>query len=62
MALAILKQVMEEEIKPTNIELCVVPMDTKKFTVIGDEALAELISTVNQKHEEEEAAALAQRT
>ena len=37
MALAILKQVMEEEIKPTNIELCVVPMDTKKFTVIGDE-------------------------
>ena len=61
MALSILKQVMEEEIKPTNVELAAIPMATKKFEVATDEQIGELIEVVNKKHEEEEAAALAQR-
>ena len=62
MALSILKQVMEEEIKPTNIELAIIPMETKKYAVINDSSLEGLIAIVNQKHAEEEAAALAKRT
>lgn len=62
MALSILKQVMEEEIKPTNVELAAIPTTTKQYEVATDEQIGALIETVNRKHEEEEAAALAQRT
>ena len=61
MALSILKQVMEEEIKPSTVELCIIPTASRQYVVIDDVAIAALIETVNAKHEEEEAAALAQK-
>ena len=59
MALSILKQVMEEEIKPTNVEIASVSAATGKFQVYNAGRIQELIEVVNRKHEENEAAARA---
>jgi len=55
MALSILKQVMEEEIKATNVEIASVSASTKRFQAYSSEKIGQLIEVVNRKHEEAEA-------
>jgi len=42
-ALTILKQVMEEKLNATNIEMCTVPITTKKFKLFTKEEIEEVI-------------------
>jgi 20S proteasome alpha/beta subunit len=52
---SILKQVMEEDIKSTNVEIATVNVN-RKFQAYSSEQIAALIDIVNRKHAEEEAA------
>eukprot|EP01098_Paradermamoeba_levis_P006304 TRINITY_DN2619_c0_g1_i1.p1 TRINITY_DN2619_c0_g1~~TRINITY_DN2619_c0_g1_i1.p1 ORF type:complete len:264 (+),score=84.00 TRINITY_DN2619_c0_g1_i1:60-794(+) len=47
LALSILKQVMEEKINPTNVEIAVVRADTKKFQIYSKEQTEEILRTLH---------------
>lgn len=46
LALTVLREVMEEKIDPTNVELAVIPAATKKFEIFGTDALKKLLDAL----------------
>mmetsp|Transcript_2776 Transcript_2776/g.9796 ORF Transcript_2776/g.9796 Transcript_2776/m.9796 type:complete len:259 (+) Transcript_2776:51-827(+) len=56
LALGILKDVMEEEIKPSNVEVATVSVTSGRFVNYAEDKVEELVKEVNRRKAEEEAA------
>merc|ERR1712071_332294 len=54
-SLTILKQVMEEKLTDTNIEICQVTTESKKFHIFNKEETLEAVKTINQQSLEQTA-------
>ena len=49
LALATLKQVMEEKVTPTNVEIGVVLNSTKQFTIYSPDKLEQIIARIPER-------------
>ena len=49
LAISVLKQVMEEKITSTNVEIAVIPTATRQFKVYSPSQLDEIISRLPQE-------------
>jgi len=54
-SLTILKQVMEEKLTDTNIEICTITKESRKFHIYNKEETLEAVANINQQSLEQTA-------
>jgi 20S proteasome subunit alpha 5 len=54
LALKVLRQVMEEKLEATNVEVATITADTKKFRLLSKEEVQQIINKLPKKEEEED--------